>query len=64
MASLKNDHLIPNEDFFSIFIIFKLVTCFIDSLTFGMKAHSIAYLRSESEHIYWILNQWSGKTDS
>ena len=50
--------------FFSIFIIFKLVTCFIDSLTFGMKAHSIAYLRSESEHIYWILNQWSGKTDS
>ena len=34
----------------------KLVTCFIDGFTSGMKSQSIVYLLIESAHIYWIVD--------
>ena len=34
----------------------KLITRFIDDFTFRMKSQLIAYLLSESSHIYWILD--------
>ena len=34
----------------------KLIMCFIDGFTFGMKSQSIVYLLIGSAHIYWILD--------
>jgi hypothetical protein len=39
-----------------MFLTFKLITCFINGFTLGRKSQSIAYLSSESAHIYWILD--------
>ena len=39
-----------------MFLTFKLITCFIDGFTCGMKSQSIAYLLIGSAHIYWILD--------
>ena len=44
-------NLNANEDFV-MFLISKLITCFIDAFTLGMKSQSIALLLSESAHIY------------
>ena len=44
-----------NEDFV-MFLTSKLITFFIDGFTFGIKSQSMAYLLSESAHIYWILD--------
>ena len=38
-----------------MFLTSKLIMCFIDDFTSGMKSQSIACLRIESAHIYWIL---------
>ena len=53
MVSHKNVHLNANGEF-SISLTSKSI--FIDGLTLGMKSQSNAYLLSESEHIYWILD--------
>jgi hypothetical protein len=39
-----------------MFLISKLIMCFINGSTFGMKSQSIAYLPIGSAHIYWILD--------
>ena len=39
-----------------MFLISKLITCFINGSTSGMKSQSIAYLPLGSAHIYWILD--------
>ena len=39
-----------------MFLISKLITCFINGFTSGMKSQSISYLPIGSAHIYWILN--------
>ena len=49
----KNDNLNVNEDFV-IFLTSKLITCFIDGFTSGMKSQSIIYLLIGSAPIYWI----------
>ena len=51
MVSHKFFNLSANECFV-IFLIFKLITCFIDNFTLKMKSHYVAYLLNESEHIY------------
>ena len=55
MVSHKNYDLNVNEDFV-IFLTSKLITCFIDGFTSGMKSQSIAHLLIESAHIHWILD--------
>ena len=55
MVSHINDNLSVNEDFV-MFLTSKLITCFIDDFTFGMKSQSIVYLLIGSAHIYWILD--------
>ena len=52
---LQNHKLNVNENFV-IFLTSKLIKCFIDSFTSGMKFQSIAYLLIGSAHIYWILD--------
>ena len=42
--------------FFILFLTSKLIVCFIDDFTLGMKSLSIAYLLSGSAHICWILD--------
>ena len=44
-----------NEDFV-MFLISKLITCFTNGFTSGMKSRSIASLPIGSAHIYWILD--------
>ena len=44
-----------NEDLV-IFLTSKLITCFIDGFTLGMKSESFVYLLGEREHINWILD--------
>ena len=44
-----------NEDFV-MFLTSKLVLCFIDDFTSGMKPRSIAYILIGSAHIDWILD--------
>ena len=39
-----------------MFLISKLITCFINGSTSIMKSQSIAYLPIRSAHIYWILD--------
>ena len=39
-----------------MFLISKLIMCFINGSTSIMKAQSIAYLPIGSAHIYWILD--------
>ena len=51
----QNYNLDVNEEFV-MFLTSKLVTCFIDGFTSGMKSQSIAYLIIGSAHIYWILD--------
>ena len=51
----QNYNLNVNEDFV-MFLTSKLITCFIDGFTSGMKSQSIAYLLIRSAHIYWILD--------
>ena len=51
----QNYNLNVNEDFV-MFLTSKLITCFIDGFTSGMKSQSIAYLLIGSAHIYWILD--------
>ena len=53
--SPKNYNLNANKDLV-IFQISQLITCFVDGFTSIMKSRSIAYLLSESEHMYWILD--------
>jgi hypothetical protein len=53
MVSHKNYNLNVDEDFV-MFLTSKLITCFIDGFTSGMKTQSIAYLLIESAHINWI----------
>ena len=55
MVSHKNYDLNVNEDFV-IFLTSKLITCFIDGFTSGMKSQSIAYLLIESAHIHWTID--------
>ena len=38
------------------FLSAQLITCFIDILPLKIKSQSVVYLRSGSEHIYWILD--------
>ena len=54
----QNYHLNANEEFYRS-LTSKLITYFIDGFTSGMESKPIAYLHSESEHIYWILSPWS-----
>ena len=55
MVSHKNYNLNVSED--SIMILTsKLVTCFIDGFTSGMKSQSIPYLPIGSAHIYCNLD--------
>ena len=51
----QNYNLNINEDFV-MFLTSKLIMCFIDGFTSGMKSQSIAYLLIGSAHIYWILD--------
>ena len=51
----QNYILNVNEDFVNFFTS-KLITCFIDGFTSGMKPQSIAYILIGSVHIYWILD--------
>jgi hypothetical protein len=44
-----------NEDFV-MFLISKLILCFIYGSTSGMKSQSIAYLPIGSTHMYWNLD--------
>ena len=53
MISCKMHNLNVNEGFV-IFLTSKLITCFIGGFTLTMKSQSIAHLRNENEHIYWI----------
>ena len=39
-----------------MFLISKLIMCFINGSTTGMESQSIAYLPIGSAHIYWILD--------
>ena len=39
-----------------MFLTSKLIMCFTDSFTSGMKSQSISYLLIGSTHIYWILD--------
>jgi hypothetical protein len=55
MVSHKNNNLNVHEDFV-IFLTSKLITCFIDGFTFGIKSQSITYFLDESAHLYWILD--------
>jgi len=55
MVSHKNYNIKANEGFV-MFLTFKLITCFIDGFTSGMKSKSIAHLVSGSANVYWILN--------
>ena len=55
MASHKIYNLNVHEDFV-IFLTSKLIMCFIDDFTSGMKSQSIAYLLIGSAHIHWILD--------
>ena len=56
MVAQINYNLNANEDFV-IILTSKLITCFIDGFTLGMKSQSIAHLLKESKHIYiWVLN--------
>ena len=51
----QNYKLNVNEDFV-MFLTPKLIMCFIDGFTSGMKFQSIPYLLIGSAHIYWILD--------
>jgi hypothetical protein len=53
MVSHKNYNFNINKDFV-IFLTSKLITCFIDGFTSGMKSQSIAYLLIRSAQTYWI----------
>ena len=53
--SYKKFNVNVNEDFV-MFLISKLIACFINGFTFGMKSQSIAWLPIGSAHIYWILD--------
>jgi hypothetical protein len=55
ITSFKNYNLNANEGVV-IFLISKLIACFIDGFTSTMKSQSIASLLNESEHIYWNLD--------
>ena len=55
MINYKNYNFNVDEDFV-MFLISKLITCFINGSTSGMKSQSIAYLPIGSAHIYWILD--------
>ena len=55
MISYKNDNFNVSENFVN-FLISKLITCFINGFTSGMKSQSIVYLPIGSVHIYWISN--------
>ena len=55
MVSHKNYNLNVNEDF-AMFLTSKLIMCFIDGFTSGMKSQSIAYILIGSAHIYKILD--------
>ena len=39
-----------------MFLTSKLITCFIDVFTLGMKSQSISYSLNASAHKYWILD--------
>ena len=51
VSHINSKVLNANEDFV-IFLTSKLITCFIDGSTSGMKSQSIAYLLGGSEYIY------------
>ena len=51
MVSHKNYNLNVNEDFV-MFLTSKLIMCFIDSFTSGVKSQPIAYLLIESVHTH------------
>jgi hypothetical protein len=55
MISYKISNFNVNEDFV-IFLISKLITCFINSLTSEMKSQLIAYLPIKKAYTYWILD--------
>jgi hypothetical protein len=55
MVSHKNYNLNVTKDFV-MFLTSKLIKCFIDGFTSGMKSQSIAYLLVGSAHIYWDLD--------
>ena len=55
MVSHKNYNFNANEDFV-MFLISKLITCFIVNFTSRVKSQSIAYLPRGSAHIFWILD--------
>jgi hypothetical protein len=47
----QNYSLTANEDFV-MFLTSKLITCFIDGFTLGMKSQANAYSQSQSAHVY------------
>ena len=51
MVSHKSYSINANEDF-EMFLTSKLITCFIDTFTSGMKSKSISSLLIESTHMY------------
>ena len=53
LVSHKNYYLNANEGFV-IFLISKLITCFIGHFTSKIESQSIAYFLYVNEHIYWI----------
>ena len=55
MVSHKIYNLKFNEDFVK-FLASKLLTCFVDGFTSGMKSQTIAYLLIGSARMYWILD--------
>jgi hypothetical protein len=55
MIRYKNNNFNVNEDFV-MFLISKLILCFIYGSTSRMKSQSIAYLPIGSTHNYWILD--------
>ena len=54
MVSRKNYNLNANKGF-AIFLISKLITCFIGSFALTMTPQSIAHSLNGSEHTYWNL---------
>ena len=55
MVSRKFSNLSANQGFV-LFLISKLITCFIDGFASKVKSQSIAYLLKGIEHVYWILD--------
>ena len=56
MVSHKHYTLNVNEEFVLFMTVSKLITCFMDGFTYGLKSQSIDYLLNGNAHICWISN--------